>query len=103
MDRGPGTPRGQALRPWVAALLLAAAGAAPGEDRIELETQSIRGAKELPKVIYIVPWKNSRLGGLMGAGGGGSFAESLQPLDPEVFGLQVRYYGELEAGGAAAR
>lgn len=28
------------------------------EDSIELETTIIRGNKELPKILYIVPWKD---------------------------------------------
>ncbi len=28
------------------------------EDRLELETTYIKGNKELPQIIYIVPWKD---------------------------------------------
>jgi hypothetical protein len=28
------------------------------EDRIELKTTTIKGNKELPRVLYIVPWKD---------------------------------------------
>lgn len=28
------------------------------EDRIELKTTTIKGNKELPRVLYIVPWKH---------------------------------------------
>jgi hypothetical protein len=28
------------------------------EDKIELQTTIIKGNKELPKIIYIVPWKD---------------------------------------------
>jgi len=28
------------------------------EDRIELKTTTIKGNKELPKILYIVPWKD---------------------------------------------
>lgn len=27
------------------------------QDRIELKTTTIKGNKELPKILYIVPWK----------------------------------------------
>lgn len=27
------------------------------EDRIELEVTTIKGNKELPKILYVVPWK----------------------------------------------
>lgn len=28
------------------------------EDRIELKTTRIKGNKELPKILYVVPWKD---------------------------------------------
>lgn len=28
------------------------------EDRIELRTTTIKGNKELPKILYVVPWKD---------------------------------------------
>ena len=30
---------------------------AHAEDRIELEVTTIKGNKELPKILYVVPWK----------------------------------------------
>lgn len=30
------------------------------EDEIQLETTVIRGNKELPKILYIVPWKDMK-------------------------------------------
>lgn len=38
-------------------LLLLPLSATP-EDRIELKTTTIKGNKELPRVLYIVPWKD---------------------------------------------
>ena len=39
-------------------LLSAFSFASSAQDRIELEGMSIIGNKELPKMLYIVPWKN---------------------------------------------
>ena len=36
------------------------------QDRLELDTTQITGNRELPKVLYIVPWKRSDLGDLVG-------------------------------------
>lgn len=33
---------------------------APAQDTIELETTTIKGNKELPKILYIVPWQEVR-------------------------------------------
>jgi hypothetical protein len=64
-------------------------------DRIELDTTAIQGSRELPKVLYIVPWKSSRLGALSSAAGSSSFDTSWEALDRDVFRRQVEYYGML--------
>ena len=30
------------------------------EDRLELETTFIKGNKELPQILYVVPWKETK-------------------------------------------
>jgi len=70
-----------------------AAGAAPkGADRVELETTEITGNRELPKVLYIVPWKRSDLGDLVGKPANSLLDEVLQPIDRDVFLRENRYY-----------
>jgi len=39
-------------------LLLSIAASANAEDEIELRTTTIKGNKELPKILYVVPWKD---------------------------------------------
>lgn len=39
-------------------LLLLLPVAALAEDEIELQTTIIKGNKELPKILYVVPWKD---------------------------------------------
>ena len=68
---------------------------------VDLGATDITGNKELPKVMVIVPWKDS-----LGAGGvikptDSLLDEVLGPVDRGVFQRQVRYYGQLN--GAAAR
>ncbi len=46
-----------------ATLLLMAAmilNPAQAEDRIELEITTIKGNKELPQILYLVPWKEDK-------------------------------------------
>lgn len=38
--------------------LLLLATSAYADDRIELQTTTIKGNKELPKILYVVPWKD---------------------------------------------
>ena len=49
-------------------LCLACSGGTGGwaADRADLEGTSIIGSRELPKVTYIVPWKKSEAGELVG-------------------------------------
>ena len=41
----------------LAILILSNPVLALGQDTIELKTTTIKGNKELPKILYIVPWK----------------------------------------------
>lgn len=44
----------------VICLCLIASTTIHAEDRLELETTFIKGNKELPQVLYIVPWKKAK-------------------------------------------
>ncbi|NOZ54289.1 MAG: hypothetical protein GXP08_14355 [Gammaproteobacteria bacterium] len=65
-------------------------------DRLELDDTSIVGSRELPKVLYIVPWKKSRIGTLSGVSEKGSFKEGMTALDRDVFLREIRYSSILE-------
>jgi hypothetical protein len=64
-------------------------------DRLDLGTTSITGNQELPKVLYIVPWKQSDLGDLIGRPVNTLLDEVLAPVDPEVFERHLSYYESL--------
>jgi len=70
--------------------------AAKGPDRIELDTTDITGNRELPKVLYIVPWKRSDLGDIVGRPVNSLLDEVMQPLDRDVFQRENRYYDGLK-------
>jgi hypothetical protein len=71
-------------------------GAGPGAiDRLDLGTTSITGNQELPKVLYIVPWKRSDLGDLVGRPVNTLLDEVLAPVDPDVFERHLSYYETL--------
>jgi hypothetical protein len=69
---------------------------AKGPDRVELETTDITGNRELPKVLYIVPWRRSDLGDLVGRPANSLLDEVLQPIDRDVFMRENRYYDALK-------
>ncbi|HEY6454656.1 MAG TPA: hypothetical protein VIY90_05170 [Steroidobacteraceae bacterium] len=66
-------------------------------DRLELDTTDITGNKELPKVMYVVPWKHSDLGDLTGKPANSLVDEVLQPVDRDVFNREERYYHTVAA------
>ncbi len=74
-----------------------------GPDRLELETTDVTGNSELPKVLYIVPWKRSDLGDMVGRPVNSLLDEVLQPLDRDVFNRQNRYYDALKPEDAGAK
>jgi hypothetical protein len=81
------------------------AGAGKAHDNLELDTTQITGNRELPKVLYIVPWKRSDLGDLVGKPMNSLLDEVLTPVDRDVFKRQNRYYDALKpdaAGNAGA-
>jgi hypothetical protein len=67
------------------------------EDRLQMEGTAIIGNQELPKVLYIVPWKSSELPGLNEPPLESLIDEALMPLDRQVFRRQVIYYQALSA------
>jgi hypothetical protein len=71
------------------------AATTPAADRVELDVTAITGSRELPKVMYIVPWKESDLGDIAGRPVNSLLDEALSPLDREVFLRQVNYFGQL--------
>lgn len=74
-------------------------------DRLELETTSITGNQELPKVMYVVPWKKAELGDLSGRPARSLIDEILAPVDRDVFRREVGYFETLseEIQGSAAQ
>lgn len=71
-------------------------------DRIQLDEIAIQGSRELPKILYVVPWKSTRLGLLQGGVGSSSFDTAFEALDRDVFQRQVEYYDRLYGAGAQA-
>ena len=64
-------------------------------DRLQLEATSIRGNQELPRVMYIVPWKDPSLGDVAGKPVNSLIEEVLAPLDRDVFLRQTKYFDQL--------
>jgi hypothetical protein len=80
----------------------AAAAAVPKpavKDRLELQATQITGNRELPRVMYVVPWKHPDPGDLSGRPANSLLDEVLAPVDRDVFQRQNRYYNALKPDG----
>lgn len=86
--------------PFIATLLVAG-HATHAADRADLEGTQIRGNRELPKVLYIVPWKQPEVGDLVGRPVQSLLDEALAPLDRDVFQRQVQYHGLIQTTSPA--
>lgn len=104
-DLEPAVDASARTAPRVAAAPEAPAAAAPRPapsagtprvmDTLDLGTTSITGNQELPKVLYIVPWKRSDLGELVGRPANTLLDEVLAPIDRQVFERHLDYYDTL--------
>jgi hypothetical protein len=79
----------------LAAGLCAAALVVPAparaEDRADIDRTQIIGNRELPKVLYIAPWKKPVPGDLSGRPLTSVLDEALAPVDRDVFRRTVQY------------
>lgn len=74
-------------------VLLAAACALPvmAQDHADIDKSQIIGNRELPKVLYIVPWKKPVPGDLSGKPLESVLNEAMAPVDKDVFRREVKY------------
>jgi hypothetical protein len=61
------------------------------QDRADIDRTQIIGNRELPKVLYIVPWKKPMPGDLAGRPLVSVLDEALAPVDRDVFRRHVQY------------
>jgi hypothetical protein len=76
-------------------LAVSAACGALAQDRADIDRTQIIGNRELPKVLYIVPWKKPVPGQLSGKPVASVLDEALAPIDREVFRRQVDYTAQI--------
>lgn len=76
-------------------LLSSSFSAAHAEDKLKMDGTAIIGNQELPKVLYIVPWKKSEVPDMNQPPLESLIDEALQHIDREVFQRQVNYHHAL--------
>jgi hypothetical protein len=72
-------------------------------DRIQLDTTQISGNRELPKVMYVVPWRRADPGDFAGKPPNSLLDEALTPVDRDVFRRTNRYYGAVQDHAQSAK
>jgi hypothetical protein len=85
------------IRAGLALTLLLAVATATAQDAMDLETSTVTGNRELPRVMVIVPWKKSEPGELRGKPLGSLLDEALSPVNREVFRRRLDLYEDLHA------
>lgn len=90
---GPAAPTATARTP--------AGPRARAMDHIDLGATQVTGNRELPNVMYVVPWKRPDLGEFAGRPPKSLLDELLAPVDREVFRRQNRYFAALHPDAAA--
>lgn len=91
------------MKPVLAfATLVMLNAAVHAQDRADIDRTQIIGNRELPKVLYIVPWKKPLPGDLNGKPVVSILDEALAPVDRDVFRRQVRYHAQLAVPAPSA-
>jgi hypothetical protein len=72
------------------------------QDKADIDRTQIIGNRELPKVLYIVPWKKPLPGNLSGRPLVSVLDEAMAPVDRDVFRRQVNYDALTQARAAPA-
>lgn len=93
--RSPTTPKLSALALSAALILLS--GGAYAQVEIESQGMTVTGQRELPKVLYIVPWKRMQSSEIEAPQNSALVADVLDPIDPPSFKKRLQYFEILDA------
>ncbi len=74
---------------------------AMAQQRLEMEGTSIIGNKELPNVLYIVPWKSTETVDFPSPPVASIMDQALKPLERNAFRRQIRYHDAIFSTSAA--
>ena len=72
--------------------LWAVVSLAHAEVVVESEGMTVFGQHELPKVLYVVPWKRKDAPEIEAPQSGSLATDVLTPISPDIFKRQARYY-----------
>jgi hypothetical protein len=72
--------------------MLTASLSALAEEQMELDGMAVIGNRELPKALFIVPWKDPGADLTPERPVNSLIDEALQPVDPDVFRRKLDYF-----------
>jgi len=72
------------------------------QQRLEMEGTAIIGNKELPKILYIVPWKSTETVNFPSPPIVSIMDQALKPLDRNAFRRQIRYHDAIFSTSTSA-
>ena len=81
----------------LALVVMSSAFTATAETRLELDETKVRGASELPKVLYIVPWKKTEMD-TKPVELNTMVEEVMSPVDRDVLRRQVEFFEKNQLG-----
>jgi len=77
-------------------IMLAAFAESRADDQMRLETSTVTGNRELPKIMVIVPWKKAAPREIPGRPVESLLDEAVAPVEREVFRVRLGYYRDLQ-------
>lgn len=84
-------------QPLMMLALMLGVGTTLAQDRADIDRTKVIGNRELPKVLYIVPWKKPPPGDLSGKPVNSVLDDLMAPIDRDVFRRHVNYDQQLGA------
>ncbi|HHJ12781.1 MAG TPA: hypothetical protein ENJ79_00155 [Gammaproteobacteria bacterium] len=83
-------------------LLLFLTLGAVAEEKLDMEGMSVIGNQELPKALFIVPWKATEIARAPDRPVNSLVNDSLQPVDPDVFRRKLHFFDMLHKNDSSA-
>ncbi|MES2960397.1 MAG: hypothetical protein V4792_19575 [Pseudomonadota bacterium] len=81
--------------------LALSASTAFAQDRADIDRTQVIGNRELPKVLYIVPWKKPPPGELSGKPPSSVLDDLMAPIDRDVYRRHMSYDQQLSSAKPA--
>lgn len=72
------------------------------EDKITMDSLQVIGNKEMPNILYILPWQTAQLPSMVELPLSGLIQDALQPVDRESM-LRRKYYQQVMSSSESSR